>query len=151
MDFIIHLKEPEKNKKKFVIPGEQRFEFLFDKVRGRRPRPDFGTIVLRHDSENGTEFLCEEEEEFLQPHYVVLRYLKENGHSPQRKISKDLEMGLGSVNKAIQTLRSEDLLQPVKRSNVPNRNGEYILHQLWPKKFAMPEGYEDVHSGEIPF
>ena len=150
MDFIIHLKEPDFKKNKFAIPGEQRFEFRFTKLRGKRPQPDHGTIILRHDNENGTEFLCEEETEYLESRYAVLRYLKENGHTPQRKISKDLEMGLGTVNKDIQTLRFERLLQPVKSSNVPNEEGEYLLHQLWPKKFEMPEGY-DVQDDEIPF
>ena len=150
MDFIIHLKEPDEKKKKFVIPGEQRFEFRFTKLRGKRPRPDHGTIILRHDVETGTEFLCEEEDEYLEPRYAILKYLKENGHTPQRKISTDLQMGLGTVNKEIQTLRAEGVLQPVKSSNVPNKEGEYLLHQLWPKKFPMPEGY-DVQNDEIPF
>jgi putative DNA primase/helicase len=149
MDFIIHLKEPDKNK--FVIPGEQRFEFRFTKLRGKKPRPDHGTIVLRHDSEHGTEFLCEEEDEFLEKHHIVLRYLKENGHAPQRKISKDLEMSVGSVNEAIQKLRTSGLLQPVKTSNVPNRKGERVLHELWPTRFTLPEGYENVQEAEIPF
>ena len=100
--------------------------------------------------ENGTEFLCEEENEYIETRHAVLRYLKENGHTPQRKISKDLEMSLGAVNKDIQMLRAENLLQPVKSSNVPNREGEYLLHQLWPKKFGIPEGY-NVQDDEIPF
>lgn len=150
MDFIIHLKEPDEKKKKFAIPGEQRFEFRFTKLRGKRPRPDHGTIVLRHDAENGTEFLCEEEDEYLETRHVVLRYLKENGHTPQRKISTDLQISVGAVNKDIQTLRKENLLQPVKSSNVPNTKGECLLHQLWPKKFEMPEGY-DVQDDEMLF
>ena len=152
MDFIIHPQEPDykKRKQKFAAPGEQRFEFRFTKLRAKRPKPDHGTIILRHDQEHGTEFLCEEENAHIESRYNILRYLKENGHTSQRKIAKDLEMGLGTVNGEIQTLRAEGLLQPVKSSNVPNKDGEYLLHQLWPKKFPMPEGY-DVQEDEIPF
>lgn len=152
MDFIIHLQEPDykKQQKKFAAPGEQRFEFQFPKLRTKRPKPDHGTIILRHDQEHGTEFLCEEEDAYIETRYNILRYLKENGHTSQRKIAKDLEMGLGTVNTAIQRLRIEGLLQPIKSSNVPNVEGEYLLHQLWPKKFPMPEGY-DVQEDEIPF
>ena len=151
MDFIIHLQEPDykKRKQKFAAPGEQQFEFRFTKLRTKRPKPDHGTIILRHDQEHGTEFLCEEENAYIELRYNILRYLKENGHTSQRKIAKDLERGL------VRSTRQSNIADrgaslPIKSSNVPNVEGEYLLHQLWPKKFPMPEGY-DVQEDEIPF
>jgi hypothetical protein len=149
MDFIIHLKEPDK--KRVTMPGEQRFEFKFTKLRGKRPRPDHGTILLRHDIEHGTELYCEEENDFIEKHHLVLRYLKENGHTPQRKIAKDLEMAVGSVNEAIQKLRLSGLLQPVKNSYVLNYDGEYLLHQICPTRFKLPKGLGDVQEDDLPF
>ena len=60
-------------------------------------------------------------------------------------------MVLGTVNGEIQTLMAEGLLQPLKSSNVPNVEGEYLLHQLWPKKFPTPGGYSDVQEDALPF
>ena len=99
MDFIIHLKEPDEKKKKFAIPGEQRFEFRFTKLRGKRPQPDHGTIILRHDNENGTEFLCEEETEYIESRYAFLDILKKTVTRLSERSAKTWKWALGQLTK----------------------------------------------------
>ena len=150
MDYVIKLSEPDK--KTIRSHDGAHFEFSFDKVRGRKPKPYKGLLSLRTNSDGVLQLCSDQSDNIVDRHYVLLKIFGEFGSLTHREVCKKLDISIGSVNNDLKKLRDEKLLENRKDKKILTREGERWLFELWPQKFPEPHQELDfVQTEDQPF
>ena len=150
MDYVIKLSTPDK--KSIPLHEGAHFEFSFDKVRGKTPKPNKGLLSLRTNSEGLLQLCSDQSDNIVDRHYILLKLLGEFGSLTHREVSKKLDISIGSVNNDLKKLRDEGLLENRKDKKILTREGQRWLFELWPQKFPeLQKELDFVQNEEYPF
>jgi hypothetical protein len=104
MDYVIKLSEPDK--KTIRSHDGAHFEFSFDKVRGRKPKPYKGLLSLRTNSDGVLQLCSDQSDNIVDRHYVLLKIFSEFGSLTHREVCKKLDISILRLRK---TVKNEDI------------------------------------------
>ena len=149
MDFVIKLQYTKD--KQHEIHGIAYFEYSFDKIRLKQPRPSKGTLSLREDSDGNLKLLSSFTDKLPDRKFLILKYIKKH-ESKDRITIRDLSKNFGIANGTAHTDRRELVNEKFldKKFQV-TKEGDKILWEIWPNEFKEPLELDFVHNDDLPF
>ena len=149
MDFVIKLQYTKD--KQHEIHGIAYFEYSFDKIRLKQPRPSKGTLSLREDSDGNLKLLSSFTDKLPDRKFLILKYIKRH-ESKDRITIRDLSKNFGIANGTAHTDRRELVNEKFldKKFQV-TKEGDKILWEIWPNEFKEPLELDFVHKDDLPF
>ena len=136
MDFVIKLDPPKENEKD-IYDGAV-FNFSFEKIRLKTPKPSTGKLSLSTDQEGNLKLLSSTTDKLPDRKYQILKYLKKNENETKmsiRKIAEKFNIAIGTVAGDRLALIKERLI--TKKYEV-TKEGDIILYEIWPNEFKEP-------------
>jgi hypothetical protein len=137
MDFTLRLSEPTD---KASLKDGASFDFELEKVRVRYPKTYKGNASLRPDID-GVLYLATDPNAIHDRIYQILRYTGLHGKKSVRELMEVFKVSLGTISSDRTKLISEGYLDKKFRLT---HEGEFFLHQVWPKEFKEPEEDQDL-------
>ena len=136
MDYVIKLDPPKENER--GIYDGAVFNFSFEKIRLKIPKPSTGKLSLSNNQEGKLKLLSSTTDKLPDRKFQILKYLKKNENETKmsiRKIAEKFNIAIGTVAADRTSLLKEKLI--TKKYEVTNE-GDVILYEIWPNEFKEP-------------
>ena len=136
MDFVIKLDPPKENEKD-IYDGAV-FNFSFEKIRLKTPKPSTGKLSLSNNQEGKLKLLSSTTDKLPDRKFQILKHLKKNENETKmsiRKIAEKFNIAIGTVAADRMSLLKEKLI--TKKYEVTNE-GDVLLYEIWPNEFKEP-------------
>ena len=149
MDYVIKLTRPDITKSRQSQGAV--FDLELDKIRGLGPAADNLTLSLRPDGDGITKLFFETNDDAIEPHCKLLKYLAQKGRHTYRRMAQDLSMGTGTISGYMHKLMKDKLIEGDNKKPTISLSGRYLLYDFWPDEFGIPEENDLVHEEVLPF
>ena len=128
IDYVIKLKRPDITKSR----QSQRavFDLELDKIRGLGPAADNLTLSLRPDGDGITKLFFETNDDAIEPHCKLLKYLTQKGRHTYRRMAQDLSMGTGTISGYMHKLMKDKLIEGDNKKPTISLAGRYLLYDF---------------------
>ena len=149
MDFVIKLQFTKD--RQHEIHGIAYFDYSFEKIRLKLPKPSSGTLSLQENSDGKLKLLSSYTDKLPDRKFLILKYLKKNETKEKitiRDLSKIFSIANGTAHTARRELVNEKLLD--KKFKVTGE-GDKILWEIWPNEFKELLELDLVHNDNLPF